>query len=313
MTYYICLSPTGPGVAFTDKARAESFKQSRLNAEHCEVVECVPANEVEKLEAACAAMREAVEWCGCHEHSESPCDESGSHYRNLCVFCVKVDTALSTDAGKSLLDRLHKAEAQLHATELCLKRVCGEVGDPGVENFIREAMAHHTGELPLCDCASASPTYPDFRSTPHKENCGVRRLYESLKSKCHKAEAEAKKWKERFEYDAKFYDKADEHLEKLRVELDAMKAERDRLAVSHAELEAKIANLQRELICVRNACTMLKPAVQSTRITPERAKELRGLADKIEGMTRDPIEELRIDQQAARELRHMADALEEKE
>jgi hypothetical protein len=51
MTYYICLSPTGPGTAFTDKARAESFKQSRLNAEHCEVVECVTRDEVEQNES----------------------------------------------------------------------------------------------------------------------------------------------------------------------------------------------------------------------------------------------------------------------
>jgi len=43
-----------------------------------------------------------------------------------------------------------------------------------------------------------------------------------------------------------------------------------------------IANLQRELICVRNACTMLQLAVESTRITPERAGDLRELAGFLE-------------------------------
>jgi hypothetical protein len=92
-----------------------------------------------------------------------------------------------------------------------------------------------------------------------------------------------------------------------------IKDERDRLAVSHAELEAKIANLQRELICVRNACTMLQLAVQSTRITPERAKELRELAERLDPRTCtvEPLHNLLVS--AARELGHMADALEEKE
>ncbi len=38
----------------------------------------------------------ALEYCGCHEHSESPCDESGSHYSGLCEFCKQVDHALAT-------------------------------------------------------------------------------------------------------------------------------------------------------------------------------------------------------------------------
>ena len=74
-------------------------------------------SQLTKARADAAVMRGALEYCGCHEHSESPCDESGSHYKSVCEFCKRVDSALSTDSGLDLLARYREAVELLRETQ----------------------------------------------------------------------------------------------------------------------------------------------------------------------------------------------------
>lgn len=43
--------------------------------------------------AALKKCEKALEYCGCHEHNESPCDESVD--KSICTFCNTIDEALA--------------------------------------------------------------------------------------------------------------------------------------------------------------------------------------------------------------------------
>jgi len=96
--------------------------------------------------AARAAMRDALEYCGCHEHSDGPQDEHGSHYNQLCEFCRRVDNALSSNCGQPLLDRLAALEDGLRCAVKALEAF----------QCVRDQMITTTNSTRLFDEAMAT-------------------------------------------------------------------------------------------------------------------------------------------------------------
>jgi hypothetical protein len=97
----------------------ELEEQVRLLGDALDKSAIKKADLVEELEAQLtqseanqAVMREALQYCGCHEH-DGPKDESGSHYNDMCEFCKKVDNALANSSGKALLDKVERYEKAL--------------------------------------------------------------------------------------------------------------------------------------------------------------------------------------------------------
>lgn len=62
----------------------------------------------QRLEAACAEMRQALEFIGCR--TEHPDDSKLPG----CPICMRIERALSTDAGKTILARLEEARVLLN-------------------------------------------------------------------------------------------------------------------------------------------------------------------------------------------------------
>lgn len=46
------------------------------------------------------SLKDLLRWLKCTQHTQSPCDESGSHYSALCEVCQKIEKALQKDAQK---------------------------------------------------------------------------------------------------------------------------------------------------------------------------------------------------------------------
>lgn len=96
---------------------------------------------IEELEAACAVMREALEFAGCHEHYDAHMPDGSTE----CSFCKAVDQALSTTAGAAFLVRIKTMEAALKAAVEAMEKSKDTFGHEHWD----ETMEHGKG-CPKC-------------------------------------------------------------------------------------------------------------------------------------------------------------------
>lgn len=50
--------------------------------------------QLDELKAKIEKLTDALNYCKSHEHTASPCDESGSHYSDLCETCKRIKAAI---------------------------------------------------------------------------------------------------------------------------------------------------------------------------------------------------------------------------
>lgn len=51
-------------------------------------------DRLQAVEAERDKLKDLLRWLKCTQHTQSPCDESGSHYSDLCEVCQRIEKAL---------------------------------------------------------------------------------------------------------------------------------------------------------------------------------------------------------------------------